>query len=121
MQRKPTKNTRGPDADEKQFMQFTKLSNCIVCGCSGPSIVDHALGACAKHNKQLIGHRFVIPLCPVCDSFKSTPNGSKVRFVNEFGRKLWEWWVDHNANFEEAHPDQKTPDEIKNAIIDRGQ
>lgn len=76
MNRKPTKNTRGPNADEKKFQGFVKEHYCIWCGNDGPSIVDHAKGSTFKHNKTLIGHWFVLPSCVSCDT-KKTIHGKR--------------------------------------------
>ena len=76
MQRKATKNTRGPNAGEKRFQGWLKEQSCVWCGCAGPSIVDHCRGATFKHNKTLIGHWFCIPQCYQCDTDK-TINGKR--------------------------------------------
>lgn len=97
MQRKPTKNTRGPNAEEKRFMAWTKEQPCINCGNPSPSIVDHVYGSCFKHLKVLIGHWFVIPLCVECDSVKTI--GSCRGFINKFGSlaALWLRSVDGSS------------------------
>lgn len=71
MQRKPTKNTRGPNADEKRFQGWLKEQPCVWCGNDGPSIVDHCRGATFKHSKVLIGHWFCLPACVDCDTEKT--------------------------------------------------
>jgi hypothetical protein len=71
MQRKATKNTRGPNADEKRFQGWLKENACVWCGSEGPSIVDHCRGATFKHNKVLIGHWFCLPQCVTCDTQKT--------------------------------------------------
>lgn len=71
MQRRATKNTRGPNADEKRFQGWVKEQSCIWCQNPGPSIVDHCRGATFKHDKVLIGHWFVIPQCVTCDTQKT--------------------------------------------------
>jgi len=71
MQRKPTKNTRGPNADEKHFQGWLKEQPCVWCGNDGPSIVDHCRGATFKHNKVLVGHWFCVPQCVKCDTQKT--------------------------------------------------
>ena len=71
MQRKPTKNTRGPNADEKKFQGWLKEQPCVWCGNDGPSIVDHCRGATFKNNKVLVGHWFCIPQCVECDTQKT--------------------------------------------------
>lgn len=77
MQRKPTKNTRGPNADEKKFQGWLKEQPCVWCCNDGPSIVDHCRGATFKHNKVLIGHWFCLPQCVECDTQK-TINGKRL-------------------------------------------
>lgn len=77
MQRKPTKNTRGPNAEEKRFQGWIKEQPCCWCGSESGSIVDHVKGSTFKHNKVLIGHWFVLPNCEVCDK-KKTIEGKKL-------------------------------------------
>ena len=77
MQRKPTKNTRGPNADEKRFQSYVKHSDCCWCGSDAGSIVDHVKGSCFKHNKVLIGPWLVLPNCETCD-YKKTIEGKKL-------------------------------------------
>lgn len=77
MQRKPTKNTRGPNAAEKAFQGWVKIQPCVWCGSESGSIVDHCRGATFKHNKVLIGHWFVLPNCECCD-YKKTIQGKKL-------------------------------------------
>jgi len=71
MQRKPTKNTRGPNALEKEYQGWLKEQPCAYCGQEGPSIVDHAEGSCFKHLKTLIGHAFCTSKCQKCDDIKT--------------------------------------------------
>jgi len=109
MQRKPTKNTRGPNADEKAFQSYIKEHFCIWCGNDGPSIVDHVKGATFKHNKTLIGHWFVLPNCQSCD-YKKTVEGKKLGDYT----KAWEMVVRH-------YPDpMKIPVAVEAAIGDWG-
>lgn len=93
MQRKPTRQSRGANADEKRFMAYTKESSCIACGNPGPSIVDHCMGSSfkIKHNLQtvLVGHWLIIPLCLDCDSI--TTRGSRRAFREEFGPQSTLW------------------------------
>lgn len=74
MQRRPTKNTRGPNFDEKAFQAWLKNHSCCGCGAPAPSIVDHCEGSTFKHNKVLVGHWFCIPLCASCDRIKTLGN-----------------------------------------------
>ena len=84
MQRKATRQSRGPNAAEKRFQGYLKEHECIWCGNPGPSIVDHCRGATFKHNKTLIGHWFCLPACVECDT-KKTIHGK--RLGNE--AELW--------------------------------
>jgi hypothetical protein len=84
MQRKPTKNTRGPNAAEKRFQGWIKEQDCGFCDNPGPCIGDHARGATFKHNKVLAGHWFVVPRCAPCDTEKTI--GGK-RLKNE--SRVW--------------------------------
>ena len=85
MQRKATKNTRGPNAAEKRFQGWLKEQPCIWCNAEGPSIVDHCRGATFKHNKTLIGHWFCLPQCVECDT-KKTIHGKRN------GNEAFWWW-----------------------------
>lgn len=71
MQRKHTKNTRGPNAKEKRFMAWVKEQPCCICGSPGPSICDHMYGSTKKHNKVLIGMWALLPYCYMCDFVKT--------------------------------------------------
>jgi len=112
MQRKPTRQSRGPNAAEKLFMAYTKESDCIVCQVSGPSIVDHVVGATFKHNKVLIGHWFLLPLCVQCDEVKTL--GSLKRFREKFGA-LSQFWSMHMVN-----SGMEPPTEVVESIVDWG-
>lgn len=61
MQRKATKNTRGPSKAEKDFQAWLKEQPCCIGGV-GVTEVHHCKGSTFKHNKVLIGHWFCIPL-----------------------------------------------------------
>lgn len=100
MQRKPTSNTRGPNAIEKRFQTYTKESDCIVCGNPGPSIVDHVMGATYRDQKTLIGHLFVIPLCMECDTVKT--QGSRRGFCQAFGVTFSDLWLRHAINYQDS-------------------
>ena len=102
MQRKPTKSTRGPNAEEKRFAAYTKESDCIACGAEGPSIVDHVAGATYKHNKVLIGHWFLIPLCVTCDTIKT--QGSGKALVKEVNESLSSLWINHSSLYSPLPP-----------------
>jgi len=83
MQRKATKNTRTANAGERSYHAWLKLRDCCVCGNMGPSIVHHCCGQTYRHNKQLIGHKFCIPLCQSCDDVITY--GSRRKFKEKFG------------------------------------
>ena len=61
MKRKASKNTRGPNQKEKDFMWWLKHQRCVVSGVE-PVEVHHCKGSSFKHNKVLVGHWFCIPL-----------------------------------------------------------
>jgi len=117
MQRKATKNTRGPNADEKRFHGWVKERPCAVCGLPGPSIVDHAEGATFKHNKTLVGHWFVVPLCEAHDKIKT--RGSRRGFKDMFGphSELWEKEIGAYLADSDMH---SVPSDVHLAIIDWG-
>ena len=71
MQRKATKQTRGPNPAEKRFQGWLKEHSCVWCGNPGPGIVDHAKGATFRHSKTLVGHWFCLPVCYECDQKKT--------------------------------------------------
>ena len=90
MQRRPTKNTRGPNSDEKRYHQWIKESFiCVACSSNEPVNCHHCKGATYKHNKELIGHLFCIGLCQNCDNLIT--NGSRRLFTDKFGpqNQLW--------------------------------
>lgn len=105
MQRKPTKQSRGPNAAEKRFQTYIKHCSCTWCNNPGPSIVDHVKGATFKHNKVLIGHWFVLPSCVYCDKRK-TIGGEK---LGDYAR-MWELEF---INYPLWH---EVPDEVFRAI-----
>lgn len=111
MRRKATKQSRAANADEKAFMRYTKECNCIACGAHGPSEVDHCVGSSAKvkvnYVSVLIGHWWVIPLCPSCHRQKTS---AKIMFINNYG-DLKTLWAIHAAGY-----NRKIPEEIKGGI-----
>lgn len=109
MQRKPSKTTRGPNAEEKRFQGFVKNHYCIWCGNEGPSIVDHVKGSTFRHNKTLIGHWFVLPNCQSCDYLKTVE-----------GKKLGDYaaaWESVILNYDQSI---KVPVAVEAAICDWG-
>lgn len=116
MQRKPTKNTRGPNAEEKRFQAWLKGQPCCVTGKPGPSIVHHCEGATFKHNKVLIGHWFCIPLCQEVDDVVTF--GSRRKFRELYGpqyqyamHKIYEYEVKENCL-------RVCPVEVMSSILD---
>ncbi len=85
MQRKATKNTRGPNAKEKRYHRYIKTEKvcCDACSRYGPLILHHCEGATFKHNKVLVGHWFVLGLCGECDDIVT--HGSRRAFREKFG------------------------------------
>lgn len=63
MQRKASKNTRGPITEEKDFQVWLKNHPCCITGAHGVQ-VHHCKGSTFKHKKVLIGHWFCLPLSP---------------------------------------------------------
>ena len=118
MQRRATKNTRMGNSEEKRFHAFTKESDCIVCGNPAPSIVHHCMGSTYKHNKQLIGHWFVIPLCQMCDDVVT--HGSRRKFKDEFDLQ-GDYWQKHHANYAFQNINYIAPLEIIESIRDCGE
>jgi len=114
MQRKATKNTRGPNADEKRFQAWCKEQPCVVTELDGPSIVHHCEGATFKHNKVLIGHWFCIPLSLKADNIVT--HRSRHAFRKEFGAQS-DLWLKTLYNYE-SYSGCAPPEEVKEAIMD---
>lgn len=110
MQRKATKNTRGPNSDEKAYQAWLKEQPCVNCGAPGPSIVDHCEGSTFRNLKVLIGHWFCICLCPACDEIKTI--GNHKRQYEEFGMTNPEMWVKLIKNY----PGNPPPFDVVKAI-----
>lgn len=85
MQRKATKNTRGPNAAEKRYLKYIKTEKLLCDACSryGPLIAHHCEGATFKHNKVLVGHWFLLGLCQHCDDIVT--QGSRRAFREKYG------------------------------------
>ena len=112
MQRKPTKNTRGPNAEEKRFHAWVKQQPCCWCGSESGSIVDHVMGSTFRHNKTLIGHWFVLPNCAECD-YKKT----------ELGQKLGDYakaWHTIIVEYENERDNEELPIEVFDSIMSWG-
>lgn len=94
MQRRPTKQSRGANSDERRFMSWIKERGiCAACGNESPVINHHMYGATAKIKVDLItvciGHAAVLGLCYPCDSIDT--RGGHRQFVDAFGpqNQLW--------------------------------
>ena len=116
MQRKPTKNTRGPNAEEKRFQAWLKEQPCCVTGKPGPSIVHHCEGATFKHNKVLVGHWFCIPLSQEVDDIIN--HGSRREFREKYNSQSY-FWVLVAIDYA-AETGITPPEEVCNAITDWG-
>ena len=96
MQRKPTPQSRGPDAAEKRHLKWIKeRCICAACNAHGPVIAHHCEGATFKINKVQLGHIFIIGLCAFCDSIVT--NQSRKAFRAIFGpqSELWRKQLEH--------------------------
>jgi hypothetical protein len=116
MQRRATKkSTRAQNADEKRFMLWVKEQPCVECGAYGV-IVEHCYGSSMIHNKVLIGHWALLPLCEVCDAVKT--QGSHNAYQKAFGRTQAEAW---NMTIAEYDPlAELVPTEVFKSIMDWG-
>lgn len=117
MRRKATKNTRGPNADEKRFQGWIKQWGvCIACLNCSPVICHHCEGATFKHNKTLIGHWFCIPLCLECDNIITHRSRNKFREAYDNQCNLW-----HSIYMVfSVETGNECPQEIVHAIMDWG-
>ncbi len=109
MRRKPTKNTRGPNAEEKRYQAWLKEQPCAYCGAPGPCIVDHARGATFKHNKVLIGHWFCTSRCLECDT-KKTIHGDRIDNESSV-------WIFQHSEYS-SETGNPAPYEVEAAILD---
>jgi hypothetical protein len=113
MNRKPTKNTRGANSQEILFRGWVKEQTCICCGNWGV-VAHHCMGATYKHNKTLIGHWFILPLCQFCDDVVT--HGSRRKFKQTFGLQSVLWIKVINRYTEETGIEP--PFEVYQAIED---
>ena len=104
MQRKATKNTRGPNSDEKAFQRWVKEHDCCYCPAPGPSIVDHANGATLKHNKVLVGHWLVTAKCLSCDTIKT--QGNRNWHNEKLGKTESEAWLELALEYTKPIPEE---------------
>ena len=112
MQRKPSKKTRGVNADEKRFMGWVKEQPCIQCG-SSQVIVEHCYGSTFKNNRVLVGMWALLPLCQICDSVKT--QGSHRAYLAEFGETQAESF---KRLLHDCPVELLPPEEVQLAILD---
>ena len=112
MQRKRTKNTRGPTPLEREFQGWLKLRPCVVTG-RGPVEVHHCKGSTFRHNKTLIGHAFCIPLFR--DMHLEYHAGTKA-WIENYGTQSAYWEKVHDDWFSETG--NRMPDDVIEAIRD---
>ena len=117
MQRKATPQSRAPNAAEKRWMSFVKgQSNCWACGQYGPVEGHHVVGSAGKEKVNLvtvlIGHWFVIALCPDCHSLA----GFSKLFRDLHGRqsRIWAERIGTYASKNEC------PDEVYQGVMKNG-
>lgn len=93
MQRRATKQSRGANQKERDFVGQVKELPCSCCSSPGPSIADHIYGSAKKLYDGLarvhVGHYAVIPLCLECDSLKTRGSRRKFEEINGQQEILW--------------------------------
>ena len=115
MQRKATRQSRGPNAAEKRFHDYQKNKGvCDACNSERPLILHHAEGSTFKNNKQLCGHWFVLGLCQECDDMVT--NGSRRELRKHYGPQS-EMWTDAIADYQLKG---ECPASVWMAIVDWG-
>ena len=115
MQRKATSNTRGPNSAERKHSTWVKCGNtCAACRRYSLLIVHHCEGSTFRHNKELIGHWFVLGLCQECDDVVT--HSSRRAFRERFGPQS-EIWA---RQFERNPFKNECPAEVVAAIKDWG-
>lgn len=97
-------------------MTWLKDQPCAVCVVSGPSIVHHAEGATFRHNRVLVGHWFLLPLCRLCDDVVT--QGSRLQFRAKYGPQS-ALWASVALRYEHD-TGEVVPSEIRTAILDWG-
>lgn len=117
MQRKPTKNTRGPNTDEKRYMSWIKdgCYKCAACMRYTDLIGHHCEGATFKHNKTLIGHWFILGLCQECDDIVT--HGSRKALRQAYGPQCDMWEIQYMAYKFDTDKDP-CPDDVYESIMD---
>lgn len=94
MKRRTTKQSRGANSDEKEFMAWIKERGvCAACGNNSGVYVHHCEGSTYKRKvdgvTELLGHWFVIGLCQQCDDVVT--HGSRRAFVESFTLQSHLW------------------------------
>lgn len=115
MQRKPTKQSPGPNAAERRHATWVKFgTTCAACNKYACLIVHHCEGSTFRHNKTLIGHWFILGLCQDCDDIVTF--SCRRHFREEYGPQsaLWAKQIAQYAANDEC------PEEVKQAILDWG-
>lgn len=96
MRRKPTRQSRGANADEKRHMNWIAGRQiCAACNCSALVIIHHCEGSTFKVRagleRVLVGHWFVLGLCQDCDDIVT--HGSRRAFREKFGDQCDLWLI----------------------------
>jgi hypothetical protein len=114
MQRKPTRQSRGPNADEKAFQAWLK-GRLGITGGEGLTEVHHCVGSSVKKNKIHIGHWFCIPLS---QSSHWLFHNRKREWKKSFGVQsfLWEIEIINYSNETGREP----PNDVYDAILETG-
>lgn len=117
MQRKATKQSRGPNAKERAFQAWLKWQPCSFCHAPAPSIVDHCKGSAFKINKLMIGHMYVNSKCQDCDNVVT--HGARQSLFVRHGERF----TDSDATLEQMNSYEEETgvsfsDEEKAAIAD---
>ena len=112
MMRKSTRQSRGPNTDEKRFHAWLKEQPCWVGG-NGIVEVHHCKGATFKHNKVLIGHWFCLPLS---QSAHSAYHAGTKAWQAEHGNQAEIWESVYAAYKLDAGVDP-CPDEVCESIM----
>lgn len=96
MNRKPTRQSRGPNVAEKKHMSWAKERGiCAACNAIAPVILHHCEGSTFKSRvgleRVLLGHWFVLGLCQNCDDIVT--HGSRRAFREKFGDQCDLWLI----------------------------
>lgn len=113
MQRKKG-NTRLANSDEKKFQGWLKEQVCCVTGEYGVQ-VHHCVGSSFKHNKELIGHLFCIPLSVEAHR----DYHSRTKSWREENGPQWAKWSIQMQRYQ-AETGYEVPDMTALAILDLG-